>query len=307
MTDLADRIASALATAVPPVLTDDELLAGLRLEQERRGVLPNSIDFRERRIRAFAAWLAPRGILDARTEDVQRWLDSLGLVAASRRNYLAHLHRLFAFAVEEGHVATDPTARIVRPKQRRGLPRPISDQDLTRALDPARLGSERYVHRRLRCLLCLGAFEGLRAQEAAGIFAEDVDLAGGQLRIRAGKGGKERTVPLHPKVVDALVALPLPDSGPVFRSLGDEYHGGTGEQLKPYRVSHLVNDYLHGLGIKSSCHTLRHWHGSALYRATLDLRLVQEELGHSSPATTSIYAAFDTTRAGPAVRSLGVG
>jgi site-specific recombinase XerD len=52
-------------------------------------------------------------------------------------------------------------------------------------------------------------------------------------------------------------------------------------------------------------HSLRHRFASELYRVTLDLRLTQEMLGHSSPATTSIYTAFSPTRAAAAVQEMG--
>lgn len=58
------------------------------------------------------------------------------------------------------------------------------------------------------------------------------------------------------------------------------------------------------MGIAATAHQLRHWFGSQLYAKTRDLRMVQEMLGHSSPTTTAIYAAFNPGDAVDAVQSL---
>jgi site-specific recombinase XerD len=67
--------------------------------------------------------------------------------------------------------------------------------------------------------------------------------------------------------------------------------------LTANRVSQVVNGYLHGIGIVDTAHTIRHWYGTNIYRITRDLRLVQEMMGHESPATTAIYTAYDPANA----------
>ena len=54
-------------------------------------------------------------------------------------------------------------------------------------------------------------------------------------------------------------------------------------------------------------HQLRHWFGTHTYRASLDLRMTQELLGHSSPNTTTIYAAWSPGAAVPIVQGLSAG
>lgn len=63
--------------------------------------------------------------------------------------------------------------------------------------------------------------------------------------------GPHSHVPLHPLVVEALRALPLPRTGPLFRLADDR-------QVASHNVSHAVNGHLHGLGIGKMCHALRH-------------------------------------------------
>ena len=270
---------------------------------------------RHRRVGALMAWMAPRSVLDATAEDLQNYLDARNIGSGSRRDYLSQWAGSTAGLSSEAFCAKAPTDDIVAPRRRPGLPKPLTAVELAHALNPAHFGRT-YAHRRLRALLLLGAFEGLRAQEMAGLFAEDVDTVNGQLRVRRGKGGKQRMLPLHPDVQEALETLPLPRSGPIFRCEcwggGNVRHGGGypvngGQPIKPWNVSHIVGSYLQSIGIKASCHCLRHTFATMIYQSTQDLRLTQELLGHSSVATTQIYAACDTEKKAPAVLALRVG
>lgn len=294
--------------------TDEELLGGHRLDQERRGLMAATVSNRHRRVGALMAWMAPRSVLDATAEDLQSYLDARDIGNGSRRDYLSHWRQFYGWAVKQGLLVKAPTDDILAPKRRPGMPKPLTDAELELALNPAHFGRT-YAHRRLRALVLLGAFEGLRAQEMAGLCVEDVVTAKGALRVRRGKGGKQRTLPLHPDVLEALEALPLPASGSVFRidSYGGQSAGTAGRYppadrpINPWNVSKMVREYLHGLGIDASCHSLRHTFATKIYQATQDLRLTQELMGHSSVATTQIYAACDTAKAAPAVMALRIG
>ena len=119
------------------------------------------------------------------------------------------------------------------------------------------------------------------------------------LVVSAPKGNRERTVPLHPETVRALKDHGMPGSGPLFA-------GPDGKAVPPWWISQHVNGYLHSIGSDATCHKLRHWFATRIYGNTLDLRLTQELLGHSSPTTTAIYAAYHQAGAAAAVSSLSV-
>jgi integrase/recombinase XerC len=270
-------------------LVDETLLAGFRRAQERRGNASSSVETRERRIRALMVWSSAQPVTHLEREDIERYLDGLDIEAMTRRDYLSHFGAFYKWAVAEGHAEKDPTTHITRPRRRRRLPRPIPDAELVRAIAGAR--------GRLRAFLLLAAYQGLRCKEIASLCGEDIDRDAQTLYVRHGKGEHQRRIPLHP-LVDAALPADL-DEGPVFRQR-------SGQRLKPHNVSSTVNKYLHGLGIASSAHCLRHAFATALYRSTLDLRLTQTLLGHVSPATTAVYADFDPAGA-EAVRRLSFG
>ncbi len=234
-------------------------------------------------------WLAPGSVLEAGREDIERYLDGLQITSASRAGYLSHFHAFFRFVQGEGLIAVIPTERITRPRRRRRLPRPTGDADIVRAIDES-TGD-------LRCFLLLAAYQGLRCQEIAGLEGEDIDRDAHLLLVRHGKGNKDRVLPMHPVVEEALACMPL--GGPLFR-LAD------GRPMRPHNVSHWIQRHFTRLGIASSAHPLRHAFATGFYRLSQDLRLTQELLGHSSPATTAIYAGFDPAGAN-ALRSLSFG
>jgi site-specific recombinase XerD len=275
-----------------------EILRRYRLDQERRGLLPSSIEHSGTRLRAFARWVEPdRVLFDATREDVETFLDARrtrdGRKLNSRTRYywLAILHGLYEWAAAEGLTDTDPTARIVRPKQRRVLPRPIGDEDLELAI--------RTSTAQMRAMLALAAFAGLRVQEIAGLDRDDVIEAKGLIRVRRGKGATERIVPLHPDVLAALRCVPMPKTGAIFvRPRGGRFTGN--------RLSVVIAAYLREQGIDATAHQLRHWFATAIYASSKDLRVTQELLGHSDPSTTAGYVAYSHVEAAAAVSALSL-
>lgn len=277
-------------------MTEDELLDAVRIDMKRRGLLGSSIEKRELHLKAFARWLG-RSPLKADRHDIENFLDQritregAPIGARTRFNWLANLASFYRWALEEGLVEEDPTARIIRPKMRRTLPRPAASENLYRLLERAGIKE--------RCWVMLAAYEGLRCMEIAGLRREDVVENDGLLRV-LGKGNHERLLPLHPEVLAALKALPLPRSGFIFtRARGGRYSANA--------LSAYFNEFLRNNDAGCTAHQLRHWFGTQLYNSTHDLRLTQEMLGHSDPSTTAIYTAFNHRAAAAAIRELSFG
>lgn len=223
----------------------------------------------------------------------QAWADwymeiSRRVAPGTRAVYLSTVRGFYTWAVREDRVLLDPTRRLPRPRLPRRLPRPISEADLFMALGTAPT--------RVRPMLVLAAFAGLRAKEIAALDAADVldDV----VVVQSGKGGKPRKVPMHPSVRAAL--LDLPRRGPLFPNV--KYPA---IPLEPWRVSQLCNDHLHALGLNTTLHKLRHRFATTLYPASgHDLRFVQEMLGHADPKTTAIYADWQRADAATVIAAL---
>jgi len=263
-------------------MKDTDLVRKWTRAQERRGLAVLTIDKRRRSLLMFAEQVG----FDCTREQVEDWLDGRELSSKSRAVWLSHLGCFFRWAQGEGLLSSDPTARIRPPKLRRRLPRPVTDKELTRLLDGA--------NSKQRAMILLASLAGLRCCEVASLRVEDVLLTEGLLRV-VGKGNRERAIPAHPDVLAALARLPEPSGEFVF--------GG----MSAGAVSHAIGGLMHKLGILGGAHRLRHWSATRLYAQTHDLRLVQEVLGHASPATTAIYAGWDQMAARTAIRALKAG
>lgn len=262
--------------------------------QRRRGVLRSSIDKRDGCLRLFEDWLDPRGLFDASAADVETFLDGRrnrsgdGPISdRTRYAWISHLHAFYSWAQRRELTEADPTVSIDRPRMRLHLPRPIGEAELHEALDGARNDPQ------LAAWLALMAFGGLRCAEVATLDREDVLDHEGVMRV-VGKGNRERLVPIHPRVAEALSRYGMPRFGPIFCR-------EDGSRWLPYQVSHRVRRHLERLGIDATAHQLRHRFGTYAYRATRDLRTVAEVMGHSSVITTQGYVAYSRTEAKAAV------
>lgn len=235
-------------------------------------------------------------LLTASPEDFATWYADLShrVAPSTRHSELSGLRGFYRWATIHGLVEADPTARLPLPRLPQRLPRPIHEDDLALAIGTA--------DDRVRAMLLLAAYCGLRACEIARLRPEDVSPSptGAVVVVRHGKGDKMRVVPAHPLVTAALSRLPV--VGGWYFPRRDGRPGSRPAHL----VSRDANDHLHTLGISDTLHSLRHRYGSQLYQASRDLRMVQSVLGHVSPVTTAGYAAWDQPSARAAVAALPV-
>lgn len=212
-------------------------------------------------------------ILEATTETLTAYVESRDLRPGARATEIAYLRGFYTWAHDEGLIATNPARKVVRPRQVQRLPRPMADQDIVRALAAAPCD--------VAPILNLAVYAGLRACEIAQLRAEDITTDPAMIRVRESKGGGESTVPVAPALAAVLARCALPETGWLFP--------GRDGHLSRTRISQIANRYLQGLGIVDTLHALRHSYGTAIYRATRDLRLTQELMRHRSIQSTVGY------------------
>ena len=124
---------------------------------------------------------------------------------------------------------------------------------------------------------------GVRVSELSNINIEDIDFEEHTIRVK-GKGGKIRTVFIDPETLremDPFIGKRI--EGPLFV-------GQLGHHISPRAVQQIFKKYAPP-GITP--HKIRHSYASELYRRSKNLRVVQENLGHSSIKTTEIYLHTD--------------
>jgi site-specific recombinase XerD len=246
----------------------------------RAGRAPRTVRIRRMHMQYLADHLG-RDPVDATQFELEEWQDSLPLEqlrfkTAVIRPYFDYLHK-------RGIRADNPAALLVTPKAKRGVPRPIVFEAMERAI--------RTAPPRLQAWLVLAAYAGLRAKEIAYLELSCFEMIPGGgvfIRLKRTKGEHERISAL-PQWAWECIRPALADEGPCFRR-----ERGSGP-VTPQQVSQLANDWLHKSGTGSTLHTLRHWAASSGIEVE-DVRVVQEFLGHSSPATTAVYTAVAPRR-----------
>ncbi len=177
---------------------------------------------------------------------------------------------------------------IVRPAPEKKLPVILSLAEVRQILAGVRLP---------RYKVCLTTIYscGLRLQEGTHLQVADIDSARMMIHVRHGKGAKDRYVPLPQRTLQMLRQYWRTHRNPLllFPAEGRD-HIDLAQATEPMSKS-SVQDAFHaalkksGNNKRASVHTLRHSWATHLLEAGVNLRLIQEWLGHSSPATTSVY------------------
>lgn len=226
--------------------------------------------------------------------DVMRFLARPGLQDQSRGVYLAHLRSFYRWGVEEGLLDSDPTEKINTPKRKRGVPRPIPQDDLVHAIAVARPT--------VRVWLMLGAFAGFRCVEMSRLRGEDLDLVSVPPRmIVHGKGGHRAVMPIHPVLARELRQWEKP--GWLF-----PHKTRPNDHVAASSISRAISEHFKKLGINHTAHSTRHLFATAAYRESgHDLLITRDLLRHANVSTTQVYAQTDPTNAADVVSALRYG
>lgn len=285
---------------------------------ELLGRSPVTVYERKRMIIRLGWWCAkqapPVAVADATAEQLYSWREGLRVADATAAGYVSHVKGFYSWMAGESIREDDPSAQIPAPKTPRRLPRPISEEDLMRALEAA--------PERIRLMIVLMAWCGLRCQEVARLQRQNIrDTAANPVLvvvIGAAKGKKERAIPMSEFVVAEVLAANLPKRGYVFPRhdspdpvfYGNQHQSGListrAGALAPYMVSKLIGAHLRNCGIAATAHQLRHRFGTVSYGVSEDLLAVRDLMGHADVSTTSVYVLVNARRGAEVVNKLPV-
>jgi site-specific recombinase XerD len=173
-----------------------------------------------------------------------------------------------------------PLEGLPRPRQQRRLPVVMGQnttQDILNTVD----------NLKHQTLLVLMYSAGLRVGEVVRLRVDDLDEERGLVRVRSGKGGKDRYT-LFSRLAQRLVAAYRQAYQP-RKWLFPGAHAGRHLTERSVQQTVVRSRRKVGLGPQVTSHTLRHSFATHLLESGIDLRYIQELLGHSSPKTTQIY------------------
>jgi integrase/recombinase XerD len=283
----------------------------LEMMVSEKGAAQNTIAAYDRDLIDIDLYLQSRGTnLDkAKSADFKAYIDELSSktqVKGDRQNKttprtvsrrISAARQFYKFLISEGAREDDPTSTVEAPKQKRTLPKILTEQEINHAITVAGQKGNA-ASKRLVTLLEMIYSTGLRVSELVGLplstYQED-----SQFMIVEGKGGRERMVPLTPSAQKSLKEYVAVRE----RFIGEGDDGTQAQWLFPSKTSikgHLTRqrfaqmlkdlsksaDFPMG---KLSPHAIRHSFATHLLQNGADLRAVQKMLGHADIATTQIY------------------
>ena len=265
----------------------------------------NTVTNYRRDLLGFRSFLIERAaILGKRVDEI----DVASITADHIRSYLAELmknkaaratvqRRLSAikafFRYRETTIGAASPARSIRsPKNERRLPSILQEDEVRRLLEFSLSPSDESTRASIRDRAIFETLysSGLRVGELVGLDWRDIDEELGMVMVRAGKGNKDRLVPLGEPALDALkkwkTAMPVAweHDGPVITNL-------RGGRLTTRSVEMILQRRIEAAGLTAGVtpHGLRHSFATHMLGNGADLRSIQEMLGHASLATTQRY------------------
>lgn len=230
--------------------------------------------------------------------DYLAWLLELGYVKPSVSRKLTALRAFYRFLSDRGDVERDQTDLVTSPRLDRRLPVAATRREIELLLSVPDTSTE--IGLRDRAILEVLYSAGLRVAEICSLDTGDIDFQASELRV-VGKGDKERVTLLGKPALRAVDAY-LHKSRPEMAARSSEtalFLNRYGGRLSARSIERLVKRYALEAGLDPNfhTHTLRHSFATHLLDGGADLRVVQDLMGHSSPATTQIYTYVSTEQA----------
>ncbi len=196
---------------------------------------------------------------------------------------ICSIRSFYKFLSKEHYISKNPTENIETPKIPKSLPKTLSQEEVLKLLKaPKSL--------RDRAILALLYSSGLRVSELCSLKVRDVNFEEGHLKVVSGKGAKDRFVPVAPFVIDLLKRY-IKQRNEDFASDSPLFLSRRGGALTPRTIQRMIKKYKEKAKINRPVtpHTLRHAFATHLIENKVDIRLIQELLGHASLSTTQLY------------------
>lgn len=221
--------------------------------------------------------------------DYMIYLSSNKLSQSSISRHLSSIRSFYEYLIKKGTVSSSPFKLINSPKKEKKLPNYLQYEeflDLINTCDETNLGI------RNRMILELLFATGVRVSEAVNIKLTDIDFKNREIKI-VGKGKKTRIVYFSKVCQEVMSKYVLNARQELLKGKKCDYLliNHLGNKLTRRGISDILEKLIQKSSVKHkiSPHTLRHTFATLLLNEGMDIREVQELLGHERLTTTSIY------------------
>ena len=274
-----------------------------------KGLSKNTIESYDNDLQEFSEFLTKKKCRNIEEIDKKIILEYYKLLdkkefskATLQRRYSA-LNQLFKFLIKREKIAENPMLSMKRQKKEIKLPKYLTQDEMTRLLEANHIdGKKKEIRDRL--ILEMLYSTGMRVSELCNLPIKSVIFNDKNftdeyrfLTIK-GKGQKERIVPLRASVLpilnDYIKMTKKEGQKYLFSSYGKQQH------IDRRTIENVIKQTAIACGInpdKVSPHVMRHSFATHLLQKGLDIREIQELLGHASIDTTAIYAKINTKNA----------
>ena len=233
-------------------------------------------------------------IINVDEDDLSSWFYERlkkGLSHRSNARALSSLKSFFTFLITKKTMHSSKILKIKGPKFLESLPRPLTENQMLKLLGNIKTEREKWIMMRNLSVLILMWGYGLRISEVLNIKLKDTQID--DLRI-IGKGGKIRVIPIA-KEINIFIKKMTKECPFRMKSEDFIFFGKKGGKLKPEIIQRLVRKIRGRLILPENTtpHSLRHTFATELLQNFVDLRSIQELLGHSSLSTTQKYTSVN--------------
>lgn len=249
------------------------------------------------------------------SEDLLSFLSYLALnqnaKPATRARKISTLRIFFSFLSQKAKlIENNPAQNIETPKKEKRMPKYLSLDDSKKLLDVTMDENDENKERDY-AIITLFLNCGLRLSELVGINIQDINFEECKLTV-IGKGNKERTIYLNKACINTIKAYldVRPKEGIKLDNKNSQkalFLSKRRERISNRTVQYIVERELRKAGLdtsKYSTHKLRHTAATLMYQyGNVDIRALQELLGHESIATTEIYTHVNNEQVRNAVES----
>lgn len=186
-------------------------------------------------------------------------------------------------------------SEVETPKRTKSLPKSLNEYEVQSLIasvdgDKENTDMQRFTKMRNKIILTLLYSSGLRISELLNLKMNDIDFKTRTMRIR-GKGDKDRIVLFDEDALDLL------NEYNSMRGSSNDFliYNKNGNKLSSRYVEIMIKKYAERAGIKKKVtpHVLRHSFATHLLKHGVDIRIIQQLLGHASLSTTQIYTSVD--------------
>ncbi len=271
---------------------------------EERAYSPRTVEARKWALRTFLRWAGerdlrrPEQITRPILESYQRWLfhyrkaDGKPLGVSTQRDRIGAIQGFFAWLCRASLLTANPAADLELPRKTQpSLPKALSLNAVQNVLNQPDIADPLGV--RDRAILELFYATGIRRRELVRIDCEDLNRDTGDLRVRKGKGGKDRVVPVGERALE-WVGRYIDHVRPLLQVSLEEHAlflTGYGQRFSAAYIGNWVRRLMDKAGIAGAgaCHLFRHSCATHMLENGADIRFIQQMLGHARLDTTQIY------------------